>query len=343
MTVNASDRAARRASVNAARRSAIQQQAPEEFDAPVGAAPEAPVAAPEPVSIPRTRLPRQDTPSQAVPEPATEQPAPTRPVAPRAQQAQGGAIMLPQRDLTRELGAGDLIIPKLKLAQGLSAVAKLYGTSRGKEGIPAGVWYYTTGSRDLGETVYFIPCDMRKSRSMFEQGAGVVCRSFDLLRGEGDPGGLCEGTAEEMATLPENDRGCPLRLWTRTAAGNTPPPCGMTYNYTGLIVVDPENPATTEVLQAMLQFRSTSINAAKGINTSVMTFGGGEWANTVIELRVESRKTSKGDYFVPVADFYDTVDGAGWDRIARRSRAFAKQMGAADLRSTIETDPDAAN
>lgn len=334
MATNAQDRAGRRASVNAARRAASQPiETPEALESLMEDAAESPVAAPQAPSTPRTRLQSQDTASEAVSQPAQS-------VAHPAPRPTSGSLSLPMRDMSRELGPRDFIIPKLKLAQGLSGVSKLYASSRGKEGIPAGVWYHTTANRDLGETVYFIPCDLRKSRSLFEQGIGVVCRSFDMLHGEGDPGILCEGTAEEMAMTAEQDRGCPLRLWNRTSAGNRPPSCQENYNYTGLIIVDPEKPATTEVLQAMLQLRSTAVGAAKQINTAVMMFGGGVWADTVIELRTESRTNTRGEFFVPVADFYDLTQATGWERIARRATAFAQQLGAADMRATIEADPD---
>jgi hypothetical protein len=320
--------------VNAARRAAAQQiDTPEALESIMDDAPESPVAAPQTPSVPRTRLQSQDQANAAPDEPPVSPPV-------RRTQPVGGAMALPMKDLSRELGPRDFVIPKLKLSHNMSQVSKLYATSRGKEGIPPGLWYHTTTNRDLGEKVYFIPCDLRKSRSLFEQGIGVVCRSFDMLHGEGNPGGLCEGTAEEMQMEAEQDRGCPLRLWNRTSAGNQKPSCQETYNYTGLIVIDPEHPATTEVLQGMLQMRSTAVTAAKNINTAVMMFGGGVWSDTVIELGVETRSGPRGDYYAPTAEFYDLTQATGWERIARRASAFSKQLGAADLRASIEVDPE---
>lgn len=324
MATNANDRAARRSAVSAARRTAAAQtDTIEALDDLTADAPQSPVAEPQAPSTPRTRLEGQGTSLQA----------PSRP-------AQGQSVALPMRDMSRELGPRDLIIPKLKIAHNMSVVSKLYATSRGKEGIPPGVWYHTTSNKELGETVYFIPCDLRKSRSLFEQGIGVVCRSFDMLHGEGNPGGLCEGTNEEMMMEAEADRGCELRLWNRSATGNRPPSCQETYNYTGLIVLDHKHPGESEVMQAMLQMRSTAVNAAKQMNTAVMMFAGGVWADAIMELRIESRSGPRGDYFVPVSDFYDTTAAEGWERIARRAKAFSRQLGAMDIRTSIETDPD---
>lgn len=336
MATNAQDRAARRSSVTAARRAAAQIETPDALEEIMADGPSEPVSEATEPAAPRTRLQSQgagvEAPSRTAQAPATR---------PAFRSGEGGAMALPMRDMSRELTAKDLVIPKLKLAQGLSSVAKLYGTTRGKEGIPAGVWYHTTTNRDLGETVYFIPVFYQKTRSMFEQGTGVVCRSFDLMHGEGNPGGLCEGTMEEINLgVAEDERGCPFRLWNRTEAGNQPPPCGETYNYTGLIVLDPEHPESSETLQAMLQMRSTHVNAAKQLNTAVVTYAGGDWAGCVIEIGVEARSNRKGDFFIPVPEFYGSTDEPGWEKIARRARAFGKQMGQADLRNSIEADPD---
>ena len=203
-----------------------------------------------------------------------------------------------------------------------------------------GHWYHTTQNKDLGDTIYFIPVDMRKSRAMFVAGQGLVCRSFDLLQGEGDPGILCEGTMEERHTVPADSRGCAFRLWNRTPAGNTPPPCGMSYNYPGLIIVDIDNPDQSEILQGMLQLRSTGTQAAKEINTGVMTQGGGLWHNLIFELSVDAKTNPKGTFFVPIARVFDQTTEPEYAKVFRRADGFARSMNANTLRSSIEQDAD---
>jgi hypothetical protein len=252
-----------------------------------------------------------------------------------------GGLALPQADLSRQIDTGDLIIPRLKISQGLSKINMLHAQSRGKEGVQMGNWYVTTSGQDLGEVVYFVPCDMRKSRSMFEQGRGLVCRSFDLLRGEGDPGILCEGTAEEIQIYSEDERGCSYRNWTTAEDGSrTPPPCGITYNYPGFIVGDVENPEETPLTQAMLQLRSMSTAAARSINTQFTVHGDGEWHRLLLELRVEPKSNRRGTFFVAVADLYGTLEGPEWERVAKRTAMFARSVGAADLRSSMVDDGD---
>lgn len=249
--------------------------------------------------------------------------------------AAGGAIALPMEDLTRKIEANDLVIPKLRISQAMSKVNTLAAASGGTDGVGMGNWYQSVQQKNLGKTIYFIPVDMRKSRAMFVTGEGLMCRSFDLLQGEGDPGGLCEGTPEERLTVPAEHRGCPLRLWN----DKTPPRCGMTYNYPGLVVedIEGENPKVQPVL---LQLRSTATGTARQINTIVANDGGGVWSDVILELGVESKSNTRGTFFVPTAEYYDTTDTPEFARIRRRAQRMAEQMGATTLRASIEDDSD---
>jgi hypothetical protein len=250
------------------------------------------------------------------------------------------SLALPQVDLTRQIDTGDLIMPKIRISQAMSQVNTIYAQSRGKEGVVQGNWYHTTTGKDLGETLYFVPVDMRKSRSMFEQGRGLVCRSFDMLVGEGDPGIMCEGTIEEINTVPEDERGCALRLWNRDGDRNIPPKCGVTYNYVGFAITDIENPEKSQLLQGMLQFRSTAVAAARALNTAVMNFGEGIWHNVVVEIASNPKTNTRGTFFVPGVEFLCGTDAPGFESVARKAASLARSVGKADLRASIETDPE---
>jgi len=250
--------------------------------------------------------------------------------------ARGGAVALPMEDLTRKIDAGDLVMPKLRLSQAMSKTNNLFAATKGTQGVGMGNWYVSSNGQNLGETVYFVPVDMRKSRAMFVQGQGLMCRSFDLVQGEGDPGILCEGTQEERLTVPEKHRGCPLRLWN----DKQPPKCGETYNYPGYVITDIDNPDGKNLVQAILQMRGTAATAGKTINTIVMNEGGGVWQNTIIELGVESRSNIKGTFFVPTVDFFDTTDAPEFARLKRRADAMARQMGSSSIRRSIEDDAE---
>ena len=247
-----------------------------------------------------------------------------------------GALVMPQEDLTRKIDVGDLLIPKLRLTQAMSKTNTLFTTSKGKEGVQQGNWTVSTQNENLGETVFFIPVDMRKSRAYFVPGQGLMCRSFDLLNGEGDPGGACEGSYEERLTIPADRRGCPLRLWIN----NEPPKCGQTYNYAGMVIRESEieDPEKAKPMQVMLQLRSASTSTAKAINTYVMNEGAGQWGTVILELGVEVKTNIRGTFYVPTVDFYDTTDAEGFERIARRARAMARSVSGQSLRSSIEDD-----
>lgn len=273
--------------------------------------------------------------SQASQRPANSRPA-SRPtnapiVVPEATNARGGAIALPMEDLTRQIGVEDQIIPKLRLSQAMSKANTLYATSRGKEGVSMGNWYNSADGKSLGDTVYFVPVDMRKSRAYFVPGTGLMCRSFDLVQGVGNPGIMCEGTPEERLTVPSEHRGCELRLWN----DRTPPPCGLTYNFPGFVIPEIDDPKNTKPINVILQMRSTSTRAAREMITRVMNDGERIWSNCIFELGVESQSNAKGTFFVPTVDLYYTMEEAleedpEFKRIQKLARRMARAMGAVD-------------
>jgi hypothetical protein len=158
------------------------------------------------------------------------------------------AVARPVHDLSRELSTNDVIMPKLKLSQAMSKVNT-------DDVVRQGNWYVSTTNENLQQDVYIVPVDMQMSYSKFEPGVGVVCRSFDLLHGEGDPGILCEGTEEERATKPPHERGCPFRLWGKDEATgkSIPPKCGKNYNYP-VMILDPDDLENGKPTLALLSF-----------------------------------------------------------------------------------------
>lgn len=328
-TTAAGARASRRAA--AARASSQPAPEPEIIDAE--STPVVDPAAVEDAFGPESVAPAPD--SAAKPDPFTLPQVATA-VAVRPASAHGGALTVPGEDLTRKIDAGDLLMPKLRISQAMSKTNTEYATTKGKSGVGMGSWYVSTTGKDLGDTVYFVPVDMRKSRAMFITGEGLVCRSFDMLQGEGTPGVACEGTYEERLTVPEKHRGCPLRLWN----DRTPPKCGETYNFPGYLIEDIDAGDKSKLVQVILQLRSTGASCGKAINTMVMNEGGGVWQNTIVELGLEAKSNARGTFFVPTADFYDTTDQPEFARIRRRADAMARQMGAVSVQQLTEDDTE---
>lgn len=245
------------------------------------------------------------------------------------QAPQGGALAVRGPDLTRQITQQDTVIPRLKICQAMSKVNTDKQVSMGE-------WYRSPQNKSLGETILVAIADMFKSRSYFEQGQGVLCRSFDLIKGEGDPGIACEGSQEEMddPTISADERGCPLRLWTEEGDRRIPPPCGIAYNYP-LLILDPEDPSEGPTKTAMLSLRSTATKIAKQINTIILD-NEGDWSTVVLELGVTSTSNTKGTFYVPTVEFHSMNAGLS----LRKARKFATQMNANAVRSTLEADSD---
>lgn len=277
---------------------------------------------------------------EATPLPVTEAPNPNlSATAKRLIEKHSTSLTMLQdnEDLTRKIDQSDLIMPKLKISQAMSAVNKQFSESRGKAGVAMGAWYTTTDSKDLGNTVYFVPLDMQKSRGMFVLGQGLVCRSYDLKQGVGDPGIACEGTFEEIHTLPADERGCANRLWGHENGRAIKPPCGLTYNYPGVLISEVEDPAeATKFSTVMLSIRGAASPAAKKLNTVVMSQGSGTWTNVLLELTVADRKGPAGEYYIPEIEFWDTTDAPEYAKLKRYAEATARSLNPNAVTATLE-------
>lgn len=242
-----------------------------------------------------------------------------------------GALALP--DASRNIDRNDLIMPKLMISQALSEVNVTNIVQMGN-------WYNTIRKNSLGKTVYVVPVDMRKSRSVYKQGAGVICRSFDLVQGEGDPGILCEGTPREMKTLRESDRGCELRLWeTDEKTGRRiPPQCQLAYNFPVLLIADPKDLENTKVRRAMLTFRKTASKAATNIISIVQDDDEPVWFNHIFKLTLELKKFDNGgSAYIPTVAYAGETN----ERIRERAKLFAAIVSDQFIRANLETDDTA--
>jgi len=239
-----------------------------------------------------------------------------------------GALALP--DASRNIDRNDLIMPKLMISQALSEV-NVSGL------VPMGNWYNNIRKNKLGKTVYVVPVDMRKSQSVYKQGVGVICRSFDLVQGIGDPGILCEGTPKEIKTLRASDRGCELRLWeTDEKTGRRiPPVCQLAYNFPVLIISDPEDLENTKVRRAIVTFRKTATKAATNIISIVQDDDEPVWYNHIFKLTLEPKKFENGgSAYIPTV----TYAGETNERIRERAEAFATIVNDQFIRANLESD-----
>jgi hypothetical protein len=181
--------------------------------------------------------------------------------------------IVPQSGLTNysqtpQLDSQDLFIPRLRLAQGLTAEVT-NGEAK------AGQWL-VLGSSPM-ETTTVIPVAMTKRRELRDVEARmVVCRSVDSVTGIGDPGGDC-GI-------------CPMAQWVKNAktGKNNAPECSFIYSYMVYVV-------EAKTL-AVLEFTRTAITAGKMLNTMIVQGGIGTFA---ITLGASGRQGPKGNYYSP--------------------------------------------
>lgn len=181
------------------------------------------------------------------------------------------------------LDAGDFIPPRVKIVQAMSAEANAE-----KDPAKVGDLVNTLTGENYGQATDFIPLQTFKQRIMLvrderrpaieaalgrpiSEGNGLKCRSFDMMQGQGEPGGAC---AE-----------CPLMLWD----GNTPPLCSETYNVA----------AMTDLGDLIiLSFSKSSAKTGKRLFSMLRMSHEKPWTR-VYALTTRKEKNDRGVFAVP--------------------------------------------
>lgn len=177
-----------------------------------------------------------------------------------------------------ELDAGDFIPPRIKVVQMMSheAVEKLAA---------AGELVNTLTGENYGEAMRFVPIQpskqrvflMRKERAEAVadklghavEADGLACRSFNMIHGQGEPGGLCSA--------------CPLANWD----GPNPPLCSEVYN----VAAADESGALV-----ILSFSKSSAKAGKQL-FSAMALGSAQPWSRVWTLTTALKRNDQGSFY----------------------------------------------
>ena len=149
--------------------------------------------------------------------------------------------------------SGDLVYPRVRLAQSLTLEVQ-------EEQAKAGQFVMT--GFEAQDQLTIVPGLFARRRMYMPEGMqDVACRSADGITGVGTPGGLCDA--------------CPLNQWTGSVEQNNRkgPACTFMYSYI-VFVVEWE-------AAGILDFRKTSLNAGKTVNTLAMHKGLGNFAFTL--------------------------------------------------------------
>lgn len=164
----------------------------------------------------------------------------------------------------------DLFIPRLRLAQGLTAEVQ--------SGIAKPGDWLVLGEEPL-KSPTIIPMLMVRRRELrdTDDNRAILCRSSDSITGIGNPGGECAS--------------CPMDRWTpskKKGGKNNAPPCTFIYSYVVYIV-------DTEAL-CVLEFYRSSMPTGKMLNTMILQKGLGHFA---VQLRSNGQQGPKGTYYSP--------------------------------------------
>jgi hypothetical protein len=178
------------------------------------------------------------------------------------------------------LDSNDLFIPRLRLAQGLTAEVQSGEAKPGQ--------WLVLGHEPMAEA-NIIPVAMTRRRELRDPDTRTTsCRSGDGLTGFGNPGGDCSACSEADWIKPRTKNG-----------KNLPPNCAFFYSYMVYVL-------EAETL-AILEFSRTSITSGKMLNTIIAQRGLGTFA---VRLSSVKKEGTKGTFSAPVIN--QTTAKAEW-------------------------------
>jgi len=158
----------------------------------------------------------------------------------------------------------DIVIPRIRLAQGLTAEVQ-DGTAK------PGQWLLT-GYQPADELTV-VPLMFSRQRALRDDAGAVLCKSSDSLRGLGEPGGDCAH--------------CPMNQWADGDKGaRIPPVCVFSYVYIVYVV-------EFQTL-GLLEFRRTNITAGKTLNTIAAQRDLGNFA---VKIKSSKQQGKRGTFY----------------------------------------------
>jgi hypothetical protein len=197
----------------------------------------------------------------------------------------------------------DIAIARLMLAQQMSAAVDKQNESAYIEGLEPGMFYNGLTRENYGNKIYIVPLMSLPKRLYMrpmEDGGGVLCRSEDGNRGEGEPGGVCAK--------------CILSTWKQ----GVHPECDEVLTYHALVSTDEEKPFTADDW-VVWGAKVSALKAAR-------------YLNRLYALRVPRLDLFAGRY--KITSFYDqtqkkpcwvpVVENAGW--VTKQQANFARKF-----------------
>jgi hypothetical protein len=179
---------------------------------------------------------------------------------------------LPVYSAEPDLDMSDLYIPKLRLANGLSAEVNA-GTAK------AGQWVLF--GHDAVDTVNVVVLGVAKRRELREKTAegNLLCTSPDSVNGVGSPGGPCALCPLSQPVPPELSGDGKFH----------PASCTLIYSYQVF--------SLTHNAMAILEFKKTATNAARQLNTVLKTSP--HRSRVIILGKNQQQNAARQTYYVP--------------------------------------------
>lgn len=226
----------------------------------------------------------------------------------------------------QQLDPGDIVPPRVKIVQQMSAEAQGGKDARAEPG----EFWNTLTQANYGTEVSFIPILVFKQRiflvrrerrekadaqlgaagfTELSEGDGLKCRSFDMFQGIGEPGIECDQ--------------CPLSRWTD---GQTPPLCSETYNVAALTA------DTGELI--ILSFSKSSAKTGKRVFSMIRMSTAKPWSR-VLHASTRQETNDLGTFFVP--DVRLAGDQSPAPELLRQAEFWNRELGG---RQSIEVTPD---
>lgn len=197
-----------------------------------------------------------------------------------------GATRLGNENVTSE----DVIVPRVALCQSNSFERKK-GHAKFIDGLEEGQFFNTATKEIYGESLRVINVHYFKSRIRWngkEIGAGILCRSDDGLKGEGDPGAVCKNCEFSKFNSSEED---------------SRPECMMFMNFPCLVVG--KNGTVDPASIVIVSFKSLAVKAGKHWNTLINIRNADRFAGVYKLSSVQDHRAS-GDSYQP------SVENDGW-------------------------------
>lgn len=171
------------------------------------------------------------------------------------------------------------MIPRLRLAQALTPEV-VNGQAESGQWVLVGA--------EPADTVVVVPLSWNKSREYrLKDENEILCSSPDAKFGHGEYG----IGSDQNPTGRCSEETCPAAQWTenKRTGKNNKPLCSLIYSY---VVWD-----VTHGSLVAINFQSTSLQAAKLVNTMVKSAGG--WGKIAVQLGAQQQKGQKGTFFIP--------------------------------------------